>query len=216
MKKIYISPSNQIGNLYATGGTNEQEQCHKIAKALFTFLKNNGFEPICTYNMDMYQRVKESNEANADIHLCIHTNATAKHNVTGGTQILLYAMDGERLKLGTDIFKTLSVITPGTNAEKIYAKPSFYEIKNTNAICIYVECEFHDTVTGSDFIRNKTKEIAEAIGRGILNYYGIKEITNTNKLYTVQVGAFRNQTNAIKQREHLISIGFKDCFIREV
>lgn len=32
-KKIYLSPSNQNANAYATGGTNEADQCNKIAKA---------------------------------------------------------------------------------------------------------------------------------------------------------------------------------------
>ena len=42
--KIYLSPSNQGGNTYATGGTNEKAQCDKIAKATETALKRCGFE----------------------------------------------------------------------------------------------------------------------------------------------------------------------------
>ena len=42
-KKIYISPSNQEANLYATGGTNEKEQCHKIARACYNYLKSKVF-----------------------------------------------------------------------------------------------------------------------------------------------------------------------------
>lgn len=30
-KKIYLSPSCQINNVYASGNTNEQEQCNRIA-----------------------------------------------------------------------------------------------------------------------------------------------------------------------------------------
>ena len=216
MKNIYISPSNQIGNVYAVGGTNEKEQCHKIAKACSDFLKANGFDTLCTYDDDMYKRVRESNDYNADLHIAIHTNATKKHNVTGGTQILLYSLDGERLKIGTEIFKKLSVLTPGNSAEKIVAKPDFYECRATNAICVYCECEFHDTAEGAKFIIENTKQIGEAIARGVLAYYGVKEVSNTAKLYTVQVGAYRDKTNAILQRNHLKKLGFTDCFIREV
>lgn len=42
-KKIYISPSNQVRNVYATGGTNEKEQCHKIAKHCISYLEKKGF-----------------------------------------------------------------------------------------------------------------------------------------------------------------------------
>ena len=42
-KKIYLSPSNQNGNTYATGGTNEMAQCDKIAAAAAKALKRCGF-----------------------------------------------------------------------------------------------------------------------------------------------------------------------------
>lgn len=216
MKKIYISPSNQSGNKYATGNTNEKEQCHKIARACSDLLKANGFDVLCTYDNDMYKRVRESNDFNADLHIAIHTNATVKHNVTGGTQILLYSLEGERLKVGTEIFKKLSPLTVGNSAEKIIAEPSFYECKATNGICIYCECEFHDTEEGSKFIINNTKQIGEAIARGVLSYYGVKELTDGAKFYTVQVGSYRDKTHAIVQRNHLKKMGFIDCFIREI
>ena len=124
-KKIYISPSNQQGNIYATGNTNEKEQCHKIARACVGFLKKRGFDVKCTYNDDMYERVKESNAFGADLHIAIHTNATAKHNVTGGTQVLLYSVDGERKKVGHAVLDRLAPLTPGQSAERLIAKHDF-------------------------------------------------------------------------------------------
>jgi N-acetylmuramoyl-L-alanine amidase len=213
-KKIYISPSNQEANLYATGGTNEKEQCHKIARACYNYLKTKGFNVKCTYNDNMYERVKESNVFDADIHLAIHTNATAKHNVTGGTQILLYSLTGERKKVGETVFNRLAPITPGKSAEKLIEKPSFYEINSAKGITVYCECEFHDTKDGSDFIIKNTKLIGEAIAKGICDYYGIsvldEEKTEEKKktLYTVQVGAFSSKNNAIKYAEKIKKAGF--------
>ena len=213
-KKIYISPSNQEANLYATGGTNEKEQCHKIARACYNYLKTKGFNVKCTYNDNMYERVKESNLFGADVHLAIHTNATAKHNVTGGTQILLYSLTGERKKVGEAVLNRLAPITPGKSAEKLIEKPSFYEINSAKGITVYCECEFHDTKEGSEFIIKNTKIIGEAIAKGICDYYGISVEDNTktdeNKktLYTVQVGAFSNKNNAEKYVEQLKKAGF--------
>lgn len=45
-KKIYISPSDQTGNRYAVGNTNEAEQCRKIASALVDALERCGFDGI--------------------------------------------------------------------------------------------------------------------------------------------------------------------------
>ena len=151
-KKIYISPSNQKANTYATGNTNEKEQCHKIAKACVAYLKKTGFEVKCTYDDDMYKRVRESNAFGADMHVAIHTNATGKHNVTGGTQILLYSLEGERKKAGQAVFKRLAPITPGKSAEKLIAKPDFYECNSAKGLTVYCECEFHDTKEGSDLL----------------------------------------------------------------
>lgn len=43
-KKIYLSPSNQINNLYAVGNTNECEQCNRIAEYAKKALQRCGFE----------------------------------------------------------------------------------------------------------------------------------------------------------------------------
>ena len=237
-KKIYISPSNQVGNTYATGNTNEKEQCHKIAKSCVDYLKNKGFSVKCTYNDDMYVRVKESNLFGADLHVAIHTNATVKHNITGGTQILLYNLQGERKRVGQAVFDRLAPITPGNSAERLIEKPDFYEINSARGITVYCECEFHDTKEGSDFIRKNTKKIGEAIAKGICDYYGVNVDTENvgnglicpvekaegkkdnassddETLYSVQVGAFRNKKNAEGYIEKLKKAGFEGFIVRK-
>lgn len=232
-KKIYISPSNQVGNTYATGNTNEKEQCHKIAKACVEYLDKKGFSVKCTYDDDMYVRVKESNSFGADLHVAIHTNATVKHNVTGGTQILLYKLQGERKKAGQAVFSRLAPLTPGKSAERLIEKPDFYEINSAKGITLYCECEFHDTKEGSDFIIKNTKQIGEAIAKGICDYYNV-DVDDQNvgdgldspankennvpsedeTLYRVQVGAFRVKKNAENYVKQLKKAGF-DGFIIE-
>ncbi len=219
-KKIYVSPSSQYANLYATGGTNEKEQCKKIAKYCVDYLKKAGFQVKCTYNDDMYKRVNESNSYGADMHLAIHTNATVKHNVTGGTQILLYNLKDERKKAGQAVLDELKNITPGSSAEKLIAKPGFYEVRKVKAMTVFCECEFHDTKEGSDFIINNTKKLGEAIAKGVCKYYGVSlpDETTENKnnapqesgtLYTVQVGAFKSKSNAEEYLKKLSKAGFE-------
>lgn len=217
-KKIYISPSNQVGNIYATGNTNEKEQCHKIAKACVDALVENGFQVMCTYNDDMYKRVEESNAFDADIHIAIHTNATAKHNVTGGSQVLLYSISGEREKAGNAVLSRLSPITPGKSAERLVLKPDFYEVRATKGLALYCECEFHDTQLGSDFIINNTDRIGEAIAYGICDYYGVvpknkNSVPNDGTLYKIQVGAFSVRENAENYLAKLKNAGFEGFIV---
>ena len=220
-KRIYISPSSQGDNAYAVGGTNEKEQCEKIAKACVAFLQKHGFQVKVRYNSDMYDRVAESNAFGADLHVAIHTNATAAHNVTGGTSILLYDLTGERKKAGQAVFDRLSPITPGNSAERLMAYPGFYEIKNTNSVCVYCECEFHDTREGAQFIINNTNAIGEAIAKGVCDYYGVKIIdekapekennapSKDETLYVVRAGAFKEKANADKRVSDLKNASFE-------
>lgn len=221
-KKIYISPSNQQGNAYAVGSTNEKEQCRKIARACVDYLKKSGFSVKCTYNDDMYARVRESNAFGADMHIAIHTNATTAHKTTGGTQILLYDLTGERKKAGQAVFNRLAPLTPGTSAERLIAKPDFYEVNSAKGMTIYCECEFHDTKQGAEFIIANTKTIGEAIAKGVCDYYGVKVPQKGNSasqknetLYKIQVGAFSNKKNAENYLKKLKVAGF-DGFIVEV
>ena len=171
-KKIYISPSDQFRNGYATGSTNEKEQCKKIAKACYDFLKAQGFDVMLTYNDDMYVRVRESNSFGADIHLAIHTNAF-DGTITGGSQVLLLKLNGEHKKVGQAVLDRLAPVTVGTSHERLVKNDTFYEIKKANGITVYCECEFHDTTSGSNNIIKNTTAIGEAIAKGICDYYGV-------------------------------------------
>ncbi len=223
-RKIYISPSNQVGNLYATGNTNEKVQCHKIAKACVSYLEKAGFNIMCTYNLDMYERVKESNAFGANMHIAVHTNATAKHNVTGGTQILLYKLSGENKKAGQAVLNRLAPVTPGKSAERLIEKPDFYECKAATGLTVYCECEFHDTKEGSDFIIKNTTQIGEAIAKGICDYYGVKlpeedkktnASANAKTLYAVQTGAFSSKKNAENHLGDLKKAGFDGFIVKK-
>lgn len=220
-KKIYLSPSSQNENAYATGGTTEQTECREISEACAVFLRKNGFSVKNADYGTMHTRVAESDKWGADLHVAIHTNATAKHNVTGGTQVYLYKLNGEHKKVGQAVLDRLAPITPGKSAEGLKQNSSFYEIKEANAITVYVECEFHDTKEGSDFIRTHTTEIGEAIAKGICDYYGVKvpetskkEDTKTDDtLYCVQLGAFSKYENAQKMLDSVKAKGFNDAII---
>ena len=172
-KRIYLSPSNQDGNIYATGNTNEMTQCDKIAKATATALKRCGFEVKVGKSGDrMEKRCKESDEYNADIHMPIHTNAY-NGKVTGGTRIFCYSSSKENTAPANAVLKTLGAISPGI-ADSVSVNAGLYEVNVPKAITVYVECEFHDTKTGSDWIIKNIVNIGEAICKGLCNHFGVK------------------------------------------
>ena len=213
-KKIYLSPSDQDANLYAHGGTNEMVQCRKIADACETALKRCGFAVINNKNDTMEERVAESNAWDADLHVCIHTNAY--NGVVAGTRIFASSLTSNGYKASKAVFDVLAPKTPGTS-ESVSAYPTLYEIRMTTAPCVYVEAEFHDVPKIAKWIIENVVLIGEAIAEGICKYCGVTFIApaaekESDTIYRVQVGAFRNVENADKMLETLKKAGF-DGFI---
>ena len=88
------------------------------------------------------------------------------------------------------------------------------------APAILIEMGFITNKADRDILINKSEEMAIAITKGILAYYETdyikeKEQTTGDKLYRVQVGAFRERSNAEKLANELKTRGY-DNFIVEV
>lgn len=212
-KKIYLSPSNQDGNTYATGNTNEMIQCNKIAKAAETALVRCGFSvKRAPQGQSMYTTVSQSNSWGADLHIPIHTNAY-NGNVTGGTLVMVYALSGENKSAGSAVLKRVNSITPGPGYT-LRANTGLYELNATNAVAVYVEVEFHDTKQGAKWIINNTTKTGEMIARGVCDYYGVEYKSpsgeGTEEIYRVrksredvksQIGAYKILSNAKKKAD---------------
>lgn len=170
MKKIYLSPSDQIHNPYAYGGTNEAEQCRKIAAACKTALERNGFEVRTNYDDGknaMYTRVAESNTWGADLHICIHTNAGGGK----GTVVFVDSKDERHMKAAQPVYDEVRAITPYGSSYGIRVA-GFYELRYTTALCLYLEVDFHDNAEIAKWLVNSSAEIGESICKGVCLYYG--------------------------------------------
>ena len=230
-KKIYVSPSDQAGNTYAYGNTNEMVQCQKIAGLLVTALERCGFEAKTSYEQGeqaMYNRVKESNAWGADLHLCIHTNAF--NTQVTGTRIFFYTKPGRSYDAAKAVYDALAPVTPG-KSDNITPKPQFYEMYRTAAPAVYVEAEFHDNVDAAKWIVENGQTIAECVCKGVCNYYGMpyteaeqeapkQEIAAMyrviNEQDNRQIGAFRNLDNALNMAKNQLLEGKDVCLtVRE-
>lgn len=209
MYKIYLSPSSQPANTYAAGDTNEQTQCRRIALAAVTALERCGFA-VKTNVRDgktMYDRVRESNEWDADLHLPIHTNAF--NGKLKGTRMFCSSLSSEGGKACKAILKALAPVVPGESDNVQVA--DFYEITASSAPCAYCEAAFHDNEEQAAWIIGHTNDIAEGICKGVCDYFGVPYV-GEKTLYRVQVGAFRVRENAERMRDELKEKGY-DAFI---
>lgn len=219
-KKIYLSPSDQTDNRYAYGDTTEAIQCRRIADALEVALKRCGFEVKNNKTSSMAARVAESNSWGADLHMPLHTNAF--NGSVSGTRMFSYDTSGKGYQFAKKIYNKLAPVTPGTS-ESVTAYPDLYEIRYTNAPCVYIESEFHDVPSVAKWIIEHVNDIAEAICKGICECFDYtykapeapksSTTTTSGTIYRVQVGAFSVKANAEAQLAKAKAAGFKDAYI---
>ena len=220
-KKIFLSPSDQTRNVYAYGSTNEAVQCGKIATALQKALLRCGFEVKLMHYYTMANKVAASKTWGADLYVPIHTNAF--NGSVMGTRMFCYDFDGAGYKACKAIFKYLAPISPG-KSENIKEYPGLYEVKYPACPTAYIEAEFHDAYAGAKWIVENTSAIAEAICKGICEYFGYtykapeapqepEEEDVPDVLYHVQVGAFRVKENAEALRKQLEEDGY-EAFVK--
>ena len=173
MPKVFLSPSSQEWNRYATTHHNTEEAvCNKIADLVEAILKEHGFlvmqnDPSGSPS----DHTRKSNAYGPDLHVPIHTNAGGGR----GCEIFVYNPDNpnsRNTKAAKAIYKYVSALTP-TADRGIRKNTSFYEIKNTTSPCVYCELQFHDNAEDAQWILNNLYALAEAVAHGICDAFGI-------------------------------------------
>lgn len=213
--KVYLSPSDQWSNITAGGKHSEAFHCIKIADYARAYLELNGYEVKVGSSVkeNSYKnRVKESNEWGADLHMPIHTNGGGGE----GTLMLCYPTSINN-RYVTSIYNEVAELTP-TKDRGIQTSTNLYEINATKCVTAYLECEFHDNEVTEKWIDNHEKELGRAIAKGVCVADGkahFAELTNLKKYYRVQVGAFHSIKNAEKLKNELAKKGYNSFIVEE-
>lgn len=218
-KKIYLSPSNQDGNMYAYGNTNEMEQCNRIADCAKAALERCGFTvKKAPKGQAMKTSIAESNAWGADLHIPIHTNACTNNGTgtAGGTLVLVYAGNA----LAKPIYNAVQAVTPGKTDYGVRVNKSLAELNSTKATAVYIEVDFHDNPPIAKWLVENPDVVGEAIAKGVCEGYGIEYIApapvKPDVFYRVQVGAYNDKALAENLLDQLKKAGFEKAFIVEV
>lgn len=175
MPLVYLSPSTQPFNLYATEG-NEQEYMNKIADAMEPLLIKNNIDFVRnTPNTSVGVSVAESNQDLYDLHLSLHSNA-GPESLSGKLRgIDAYYYEYSRWgKAAAEIFaENLKEIYPIPEKVRPLETTKLYELLKTNAPAVLLELGYHDNIEDEKWIKANIENIAQNLTESLCEYFGI-------------------------------------------
>ena len=172
-KVIFLSPSTQHANVgYGDFGT-EEYRMNRITDIIEPLLKAKGYT-VYRNNLDetLGAAVRKSNEIRPDIHVSIHSNASGAGYSARGPEVFANRPNTAGDRLAHFIYDEILKIYPDPSKGRgVLYTSTLYEIIRTNAPAVLIEIAFHDNPEDAAWIMNNENEIAQAIVRGIDNYF---------------------------------------------
>lgn len=179
MPKIYLSPSTQERNLYVNGGT-EEEWMNKLADAMVPYLDASGIQYTRnTPQMTAASSIRASNAGNYDLHLALHSNASAPANYgkTRGILVFYYPTSTRGRRAAEIIADNLKAIYPLPNLVEARSTTSIGEVKQPRAPSVFIELGYHDNPDDATWIKNNINAAARNIVLSLTEYFGIPFLT---------------------------------------
>lgn len=175
MPKVFLSPSTQEWNKYATEG-NEELYMNLLADRMEPYLRSCGItfvrnDPV----RNVTGAIADSNAGTYDVHLALHTNA-APENLAGrlrGIDIYFAPKSEYSEKLANIIANNLKTIYP--LPDKVRAVPTYSlgEVLRTRAVAVLCELGYHDNFADEAWLKNNLENIAKNITDSLCDYFGI-------------------------------------------
>lgn len=174
MPTIYLSPSTQEFNPYVGGG-NEEFYMNLIADAMEPYLAASGIQFVRnTPDMTAASSIAASNSGVFDLHLALHSNATAAGDgSTRGTEVYYYPSSSEGKRFADILVENLKTIYPLPDRVRAVPTTSLGEVSRTRAPGVLVEYAYHDNPQDAQWIRDNIDSIAAVTVRALTQYFGI-------------------------------------------
>lgn len=210
MEKIIIDAGHggsDPGTVY--NGRLEKNDNLRLALAVGNILSDHGVDVSYTRTTDVYHSPYEKamigNNSNADLFISIHRNAAQKPNTGTGIETLVYADKGIAGQLARNVNRELE--TTGFRNRGVIERPELTVLNRTVMPAILIEAGFLNNDSDNQHFDANLNQIAKAIADGILATLG-SEPSKPEKLYRVQVGAYKNKDYANRLADRLKSDGF--------
>ncbi len=174
MPTIYLSPSTQEFNPYINGG-NEEYYMNLIADAMEPYLASSGIQFVRnTPEMNAASSIAASNAGVYDLHLALHSNATASGNgSTRGSEVYYFPSSQQGKRFADILAQNLQMIYPLPDRVRTVPTTSLGEVARVKAPGVLVEIAYHDNYADAQWIKDNINLIARTIVMALTEYFGI-------------------------------------------
>ena len=154
------------------------------------------------------------------IFISLHANAFSSESARG-TETYIAKNASSTSKnfakvLNDEVVKVMKSLDKNAKDRGVKCK-DWTVIQKASMPSVLLEYAFYSNLDDLKILKNNRSELVEATVKSICQYFGVeykKEITtNTNKLYKVCIGAYKDKDNADKILKEAKSKGFKDSYI---
>ncbi len=185
MPKIFLSPSTQEWNKYATEG-NEELYMNLLADRMEPYLRSSGIAFVRNDpDRNVQGAIADSNAGNYDVHLALHSNA-APESLSGrlrGIDIYFAPKSTYSEKLANIIANNLKEIYPIPEKSRAVPTYSLGEVLRTKAVAVLCELGYHDNPSDEAWLKNNLDAIAENLVISLCDYFGIPFIPPSPPIY---------------------------------
>ena len=177
MPRIYLSPSTQDWNPYVDGSGSEEYWMNLLADALEPYLYANTIAFVRNSpEMTAASSIAQANQLGGfDFYLALHSNASGEGQAGKNRGIIVFyyptSSDGRR---AAELFAAqLQKVYPLPSQVTVQPTTSLGEVRQPKYPANLIELGYHDNYADARWIENNLDAAAQAIARGLTDYFGL-------------------------------------------
>lgn len=177
-------------------GLHEKDIVLNISKILKQILEKQNLQVYMTRQQDKFIELKDraiiANNLKADIFVSIHCNSASSKDAHG---FEIYHSKGsiQGQKLSSDIKLSINQNKELIRADRGIKTANFTVLTNTNMPAVLIELAFISNTQDRQLLQTKQQQYAEAIAKGILDYFNIPNNTKNDNI------RLNNNTNILSK-----------------
>ena len=176
MPIIYLSPSTQEYNTYATGSGSEEYHMNLLADALTPYLLSNGIRYARnTPDMTAAASIRQANAGEYDLYLALHSNASGEGHYGENRGIIAFYYPGSAEgRRAAELFaQQLREVYPLPNRVRIQSTTALGEVRQPHFPAVLLEIGYHDNYADAAWLESHMDAAAQSIARGLTELFSL-------------------------------------------